>query len=65
MKAEAYKAGDIESGNWQWAIGIPNENGRHSQIAAINGHSCWAWGLEDHRLAVIMADALNVEMEKT
>ncbi len=23
MKAEAYKAGDVMAGNWQWAVGIP------------------------------------------
>ncbi len=64
MKAEAYKAGDVESGNWTWAVGMPNENGRHSQIATINPFACWRTQLDPERLAMIMADALNAEMER-
>ncbi len=67
MKAEAYKAGHIESGNWTWAVGIPNENGHHSLIATINSFACWTGGchLDPLRIATIMAYALNAEMEKT
>ncbi len=63
MKAEAYKAGDVQSGNWHWAVGIPDSNGRHSQISSINTTACWVHGLDDERMASIMADALNKEME--
>ncbi len=66
MKAEAYKAGHVESGNWNWAVGLPRFKGaRPSQIATINATACYAYKLDPERLAVIMADALNAEMEKT
>ena len=62
MKAEAYKAGDVQSGNWTWAVGIPNPGGRHSQIATINLTACYRRGLDFERVAEVMAAALNKEM---
>ncbi len=65
MKAEAYKAGDVESGNWNWAVGLRHfESSRPSQMATINTTACWAHKLDPERLAVIMADALSAELEK-
>lgn len=66
MKAEAYKAGHVETGNWNWAVGLPRFKGaKPSQIATINDYACWTGGLDPFRVATVMADALNAEMEKT
>ena len=62
-KAFAYKSGDVQCGDWHWAVGIQNHNGRHSQIASINFTACWRRELDAERVAVIMAEALNKEME--
>ncbi len=65
MKAEAYKAGDVESGNWNWAVGLPRFKGsRPSQMATINSTACYAHKMDPERLAMIMADALSAELEK-
>ena len=61
MKVEAYKAGDVQAGNWSWAVGFPRANGRHSQIATINSTTCWNRGLVAERVATIMAAVLNEE----
>ena len=32
----AYKHGDLASGNWKWAVGVPDATGGHINIATVN-----------------------------
>lgn len=57
----AYKAGNVAAGNWSWAVGIPDSNGRFSQLASINSTACWVKDVDPFNLACVMADAANKE----
>lgn len=53
--AQAYKAGDVESGNWAWAVGVRDDAGRMMHVATINLHACHALGLDHETVAIALA----------
>ncbi len=65
MNAEAYRAGDLQSGDWHWSVGTPTEAGRHIEIATINIFACAHHALDPQKVATIMAEALNNEQDRT
>ena len=66
MKAEAYKLGDIQSGNWEWAVGYPDRmgRGRFICVAVINLHGTWRESLDAETVAKLFATALNEPHKK-
>jgi hypothetical protein len=58
--ALAYKAGDVPSGNWSWAVGI-EKNGRMMQIATVNIFACHALGWDHEKVAEALANGFNEE----
>lgn len=59
--AKAYKAGDVPSGRWSWAVGVENANGRMSQIATVNIFACHALGWDHEKVANALANGFNEE----
>jgi hypothetical protein len=56
----AYKHGDVQSGNWQWAVGAKASVGeRPLCVATINFHGANAAGYDCEQLAAAIAKALN------
>lgn len=59
--AQAYKAGDVESGNWSWAVGVL-KNGRMMQVATVNIHACHALGMDHEIVAIALARGFTENM---
>lgn len=55
----AYKAGDIQSGNWSWAIGADSPHGGKMPlcVATVNFHGAIAAGYDHEKLAPLFAAA--------
>lgn len=53
-KAVAYKSGDLDRGNWSWAVGV-RKNGLMMQVATVNIHACHALGLDHETVAIALA----------
>lgn len=56
--AEAYKLGNVQSGDWQWAVGIKEGNG-YICLALVNTVGTAAAGIDSGHLAELLAEACN------
>lgn len=63
---EAFKHGDVQSGNWDWAVGKPDNlgRGRHNMvICTINTTAAYMQGIDGEKVAEAFAKTMN-EMVK-
>ncbi len=58
---EAYKMGDLQSGNWQWAVGYPSRSGygHRINVATINFHGIVTTRFGAEQTAKLLAAAMN------